>query len=174
MGGLNRFASRFRIPASPSRSASGTRRCRVAALPHETRGAWGRAVPVPVCSDRTRGNDAGMEPASVPRRDERRNEIMSGYLNKASLIGNLGSDPEVRTMQNGGRVVTLSLATSESWKDDESCERHQRTEWHRVVIFNEGLGRIAEQYLTKGAKVYIEGQLRTRKWQRGGGRERCG
>jgi single-strand DNA-binding protein len=97
---------------------------------------------------------------------------MSGYLNKASLIGNLGSDPEVRTMQTGGRVVTLSLATSESWKDDDSGERHQRTEWHRVVIFNEGLGRIAEQYLAKGAKVYVEGQLRTRKWQEASGVER--
>ena len=97
---------------------------------------------------------------------------MSGYLNKACLIGNLGNDPEVRTMQNGGRVVTLSLATSESWKDDDSGERHQRTEWHRVVIFNEGLGKIAEQYLTTGAKVYIEGQLRTRKWQEPSGVER--
>jgi single-strand DNA-binding protein len=75
-------------------------------------------------------------------------------------------------MQTGGRVVTLSLATSESWKDDDSGERHQRTEWHRVVIFNEGLGRIAEQYLAKGAKVYVEGQLRTRKWQEASGVER--
>jgi single-strand DNA-binding protein len=90
---------------------------------------------------------------------------MSGYLNKATLIGNLGNDPEVRTMQNGGRVVTLSIATSESWKDDRSGEHRERTEWHRVVIFNDGLGKIAEQYLAKGAKVYIEGQLRSRKWQ---------
>jgi single-strand DNA-binding protein len=77
----------------------------------------------------------------------------------------LGNDPEVRTMQNGGRVVTLSIATGESWKDDRSGELRERTEWHRVVIFNDGLGKIAEQYLAKGAKVYIEGQLRSRKWQ---------
>jgi single-strand DNA-binding protein len=101
-----------------------------------------------------------------------RNEIMSGYLNKATLIGNLGNDPEVRTMQTGGRVVTLSIATSESWKNDRDGKRHERTEWHRVVIFNDGLGKIAEQYLTKGTKVYIEGQLRTRKWQDPSGVER--
>ena len=90
---------------------------------------------------------------------------MSGYLNKAQLIGNLGADPESRAMQNGGVVVTLSVATSESWRDQASGERRARTEWHRVVIFNEGLGRIVDQYLTKGAKVYVEGMLRTRKWQ---------
>jgi single-strand DNA-binding protein len=84
------------------------------------------------------------------------NEIVSGYLNKATLIGNLGQDPEVRTMQSGGQVVTLSIATSESWKDPRTGERRERTEWHRVVIFNEGLGKIAEQYLAKGAKVYVE------------------
>jgi single-strand DNA-binding protein len=100
------------------------------------------------------------------------NEIMSGYLNKAQLIGNLGADPESRTMQNGGTVVTLSVATSESWRDQASGERRMRTEWHRVVIFNEGLGRIADQYLTKGAKVYVEGMLRTRKWQDAEGRDR--
>ena len=101
-----------------------------------------------------------------------RKEIMSGYLNKATLIGNLGQDPEVRNMQNGGQVVTLSIATSESWKDQRSGERRERTEWHKVVIFNEGLGKIAEQYLTKGAKVYIEGQIRTRKWQDQSGADR--
>jgi single-strand DNA-binding protein len=100
------------------------------------------------------------------------NEIMSGYLNKATLIGNLGQDPEVRTMQSGGQVVTLSIATSESWKDPRTGERRERTEWHRVVIFNEGLGKIAEQYLTKGAKVYVEGQIRTRKWQDQSGADR--
>ena len=100
------------------------------------------------------------------------NEIMSGYLNKATLIGNLGQDPEVRTMQNGGQVVTLSVATSESWKDQRSGERRERTEWHKVVIFNEGLGKIAEQYLAKGAKVYVEGQIRTRKWQDQAGADR--
>jgi single-strand DNA-binding protein len=97
---------------------------------------------------------------------------MSGYLNKAQLIGNLGADPESRTMQNGGLVVTLSVATSESWRDQASGERRTRTEWHRVVIFNEGLGRIADQYLTKGAKVYVEGMLRTRKWQDAEGHDR--
>ena len=80
---------------------------------------------------------------------------MSGYLNKAQLIGNLGADPESRTMQSGGLVVTLSVATSESWRDQASGERRTRTEWHRVVIFYEGLGRIAEQYLTKGTKAYV-------------------
>jgi len=97
---------------------------------------------------------------------------MSGYLNKAQLIGNLGGDPESRTMQSGGLVVTLNVATSESWRDQASGERRTRTEWHRVVIFNEGLGRIADQYLTKGAKVYVEGMLRTRKWQDTEGHDR--
>ena len=97
---------------------------------------------------------------------------MSGYLNKASLIGNLGQDPEVRHMQNGGAVVTLSVATSESWTDSNTGERRERTEWHRVVIFNEGLGRIIEKHLTKGSKIYVEGQIRTRKWQDQEGRDR--
>jgi len=97
---------------------------------------------------------------------------MSGYLNKAQLIGNLGADPESRTMQNGGQVVTLSVATSDSWRDQASGERRTRTEWHRIVIFNEGLGRIADQYLTKGARVYVEGMLRTRKWQDAEGHDR--
>jgi single-strand DNA-binding protein len=97
---------------------------------------------------------------------------MSGYLNRVQLIGNLGGDPEVRTMQNGGRVVTLSIATSESWKDERTGERRERTEWHRIVIFNEGLGRIAERYLARGAKVFVEGSLRTRKWQDPSGAER--
>ena len=97
---------------------------------------------------------------------------MSGYLNRASLIGNLGRDPEVRTTQSGGRVVTLSIATSEFWKDKRTGERVERTEWHRVVIFNEGLGGIAEKFLVKGAKVFVEGQLRTNKWQDQQGVER--
>ncbi len=97
---------------------------------------------------------------------------MSGFLNRVQLIGNLGRDPEVRTMQNGGQVVTLSIATTESWKDDRSGERRERTEWHRVVIFNEGLGKIAERYLQKGAKVYLEGKLTTRKWQDQSGADR--
>ena len=97
---------------------------------------------------------------------------MSGFLNRVQLIGNLGRDPEVRTTQSGGRVVTLSIATSESWKDERSGERRERTEWHRVVIFNEGLGKIAERYLEKGAKVFLEGKLTTRKWQDQSGADR--
>lgn len=97
---------------------------------------------------------------------------MSGSLNKVSLIGHLGNDPEVRNFQNGGRVVTLSIATSESWKDANSGERRERTEWHKVAIFNEGLGTLAEKYLAKGSKVYLEGQLRTRKWQDQSGADR--
>ena len=97
---------------------------------------------------------------------------MSGYLNRAQLIGNLGNDPEVRHMQNGGKVVTLSIATSESWKDKQSGERKTATEWHRVVIFAEGLAELAEKYLTKGAKVMVEGKLKTRKWTDNAGIER--
>ena len=89
---------------------------------------------------------------------------MARGINKVILIGNLGSDPEVRYMQSGGAVATLSLATSETWKDKQSGERQERTEWHRVVCFNR-LGEIAGEYLRKGSKVYIEGSLRTRKWQ---------
>ena len=98
--------------------------------------------------------------------------MSAGYLNKASLIGNLGADPEVRTMENGGTVVTFSIATSESWKDARSGERKERTEWHRVVVYNEGLSKIIETYCRKGAKVYVEGQLRTRKWQDQSGNDR--
>ena len=85
-------------------------------------------------------------------------------LNKVTLIGNLGKDPEMRTTQSGARIANLSLATAENWKDKHSGERRERTEWHRIVIFNERLAEIAEKYLRKGAKVYIEGQLQTRKW----------
>jgi single-strand DNA-binding protein len=97
---------------------------------------------------------------------------MSGSLNKVSLIGNLGKDPEIRTFQNGGRVATLAVATSMSWKDKESGERKERTEWHRVVIFNDGLIGVVEKYLKKGAKVYLEGHLETRKYVDGKGIER--
>ena len=90
---------------------------------------------------------------------------MAGSLNKVMLIGNLGRDPEIRNFQNGGKVCNLRIATSETWKDKNSGERKERTEWHSVAIFNEGLVRIAEQYLRKGSKVYIEGQLQTRKYQ---------
>lgn len=97
---------------------------------------------------------------------------MSGYLNKATLIGNLGRDPEVRSTQAGKQVVTLSIATTESWKDPRSGERMERTEWHRVVIWNEGLGKIAEQYATKGSKVYVEGKLMTNKYTDNAGVDR--
>jgi single-strand DNA-binding protein len=90
---------------------------------------------------------------------------MAGSVNKVILVGNLGRDPESRSFQNGGKVVNLRIATSESWKDRNTGERKEKTEWHSVAIFNENLGRIAEQYLRKGSKVYIEGQLQTRKWQ---------
>ena len=89
---------------------------------------------------------------------------MSGSVNKVTLIGNLGRDPEVRAMQNGDKIVQLSVATSDRWKDKNSGEQRERTEWHRVVIFNDALGKIAEQYLKKGSTVYLEGQLQTRKW----------
>ena len=90
---------------------------------------------------------------------------MAGSVNKVILVGNLGADPEVRNLPNGGKVVNLSIATSENWKDKNTGERREKTEWHRVVIFSEGLTRVAESYLRKGSKVYIEGQLQTRKWQ---------
>src|SRR3989337_919244 len=89
---------------------------------------------------------------------------MAGSVNKAILIGNLGRDPEIRSLQDGNRVANLSVATSESWRDKSSGERRERTEWHRVVIFNERLVEVAEKYLKKGAKVYLEGQIQTRKW----------
>ena len=90
---------------------------------------------------------------------------MAGSVNKVIIVGNLGRDPEVRTFQNGGKVVNLRIATSETWRDKASGERKEKTEWHSVAIFNENLGKIAEQYLKKGSTVYIEGQLETRKWQ---------
>jgi single-strand DNA-binding protein len=96
---------------------------------------------------------------------------MPSSLNRVQLIGNLGNEPEVRTMPNGKQVVTMSVATSESWKDDSTGERRERTEWHRVVAF-EGLAKITEQYLHKGSKVFVEGQLRTRKWQDQSGADR--
>lgn len=97
---------------------------------------------------------------------------MAGSVNKVILIGNLGRDPEVRTFQNGGKVCNLRIATSETWKDRNTGERRERTEWHSVAIFNEGLVRVAEQYLRKGSKVYVEGQLQTRKWQDQSGQDR--
>jgi single-strand DNA-binding protein len=97
---------------------------------------------------------------------------MAGSVNKVILIGNLGKDPEIRRTQDGRPIANLSVATSESWKDKNTGERREKTEWHRVVIFNEGLCRIAEQYLKKGSKVYLEGALQTRKWQDQSGQDR--
>ena len=97
---------------------------------------------------------------------------MAGSLNKVMLIGNLGKDPEVRSFQNGGKVCNFSIATSESWKDKATGERREKTDWHNVAIFNENLVRIAEQYLKKGSKVYVEGSLQTRKWQDQSGADR--
>jgi len=97
---------------------------------------------------------------------------VAGSVNKVILVGNLGRDPEIRSMQDGGRVANLSLATSETWRDKTSGERRERTEWHRVVIFNEHLLGVAEKYLHKGSKIYLEGQLQTRKWTDQQGQER--
>jgi single-strand DNA-binding protein len=97
---------------------------------------------------------------------------MAGSVNKVILIGNLGADPEIKRTQDGKPIANLRIATSETWRDRNSGERREKTEWHRVVIFNEGLCKIAEQYLKKGAKVYLEGQLQTRKWQDQSGQDR--
>lgn len=97
---------------------------------------------------------------------------MAGSINKVILIGNLGKDPEIRQTQDGRPIVNLSVATSENWKDKSTGERREKTEWHRVVIFSEGLARVAEQYLKKGSKIYLEGQLQTRKWTDQNGQER--
>lgn len=97
---------------------------------------------------------------------------MAGSVNKVILLGNLGQDPEIRRTQDGRPIANLSIATSEAWRDKQSGERREKTEWHRVVIFSEGLCRIAEQYLRKGSKVYLEGQIQTRKWQDQSGNDR--
>ncbi len=97
---------------------------------------------------------------------------MAGSVNKVILLGNLGNDPEVVTMNNGGKLAKISVATSERWKDKNTGEQRERTEWHRVVIFNEHLVRIAEQYLRKGSTVYLEGEIQTRKWQDQSGQDR--
>ena len=97
---------------------------------------------------------------------------MAGSVNKVILVGNLGADPEIRRTQDGRPIANLRVATSESWRDKATGERKEKTEWHRVVIFNEGLCKIAEQYLKKGAKVYLEGALQTRKWQDQSGQDR--
>ncbi|MFJ1291615.1 single-stranded DNA-binding protein [Paracoccus yeei] len=97
---------------------------------------------------------------------------MAGSVNKVILIGNLGQDPEIRSFQNGGKIANLRIATSETWKDRNTGERKERTEWHTVAIYSEPLVRVAEQYLKKGSKVYVEGQLETRKWQDQQGNDR--
>ncbi|GHA42150.1 single-stranded DNA-binding protein [Amylibacter ulvae] len=97
---------------------------------------------------------------------------MAGSLNKVMLIGNLGADPEVRTFQNGNKVCNLRIATSENWRDKSTGERREKTEWHTVSVFSEGLVRVCEQYLRKGSKVFVEGQLQTRKWQDQSGNDR--
>lgn len=97
---------------------------------------------------------------------------MAGSVNKVILVGNLGRDPEVRQFQNGGQVCNLSVATSETWKDRNTGERREKTEWHRVVIFNDQIAKVAENYLKKGMKVYVEGQLQTRKWTDQNGQEK--
>src|SRR5688572_18831871 len=97
---------------------------------------------------------------------------MAGSVNKVTLVGNLGADPEARSLNNGGEVVNMRVATSESWNDESSGQRQERTEWHNAVIFNESLGRVAKSYLKKGSKVYLEGQIQTRKRQDQPGNER--
>jgi len=97
---------------------------------------------------------------------------MAGSINKVILVGNLGADPEIRQTKDGRPIANLSIATGESWKDKNTGERREKTEWHRVVIFSEGLAKIAEQYLRKGSKVYLEGQLQTRKWQDQNGQDK--
>jgi single-strand DNA-binding protein len=93
---------------------------------------------------------------------------MSGYVNRVTLLGNVGRDPEVRNFQNGGKVVNFSVATSESWRDKDSGERKERTEWHNVAVFNERIGEFVEKYVTKGRKVYVEGAIKSRKYDKGG------
>jgi single-strand DNA-binding protein len=97
---------------------------------------------------------------------------MSGSINKCILVGNVGKEPEIRTLNNGNKVATFSLATSETWRDKNSGERKEKTEWHNIVIFNENLVKVAEQYVKKGTKIYVEGQLQTRKWQDQSGSDR--
>ena len=97
---------------------------------------------------------------------------MAGSLNKVMLIGNLGRDPEIRTFQNGGRVCNFSIATSETWRDRNTGERQEKTQWHNIAVFNDGLIKVIEQYVKKGSKVFVEGQLETRKWQDQNGQDR--
>jgi single-strand DNA-binding protein len=114
----------------------------------------------------------GRAKRTVPERKNAGRLQMAGSVNKVILVGNLGADPEIRRTQDGRPIANLSVATSESWRDRNTGERREKTEWHRVVIFNEGLCKIAENYLKKGSKVYLEGQLQTRKWQDQSGQDR--
>jgi single-strand DNA-binding protein len=114
-----------------------------------------------------RGGDVTIGGSLEPREDD-----MSGSINKVILVGNLGADPEIRRTQDGRPIVNLNIATSESWRDRNSGERREKTEWQRVVIFSEGLAKVAEQYLKKGSKVYVEGQLQTRSWEDQQGQKR--
>src|SRR5262244_2524964 len=111
-------------------------------------------------------------PAKLAREHRHAESIMAGSVNKVILVGNLGADPEVRRTQDGRPIVNLRVATSETWRDKNTGERREKTEWHSVVIFSEGLAKIAEQYLKKGSKVYLEGALQTRKWQDKDGQDR--
>jgi len=115
---------------------------------------------------------SGSGPLQVQTAAVNRELMMAGSVNKVILIGNLGKDPETRRTQDGRPIVNLRIATSESWRDRSTGERREKTEWHSVVIFNENICKVAEQYLRKGSKVYIEGQLQTRKWQDQSGQER--
>jgi single-strand DNA-binding protein len=108
----------------------------------------------------------------VAKRSTKDTKQMAGSVNKVILVGNLGADPDIKRTQDGRPIANLSVATSETWRDKNSGERRERTEWHRVVIFNEGLCKVAENYLRKGSKVYVEGQLQTRKWQDQSGQDR--
>jgi single-strand DNA-binding protein len=113
-----------------------------------------------ICRNLSASFAAGRKPASTESKDTH----MAGSVNKVILVGNLGADPEIRSLNSGDRVANLRIATSETWRDKSSGERKEKTEWHRVVIFNDNLVKVAEQYLRKGSKVYIEGSIQTRKW----------
>jgi single-strand DNA-binding protein len=124
------------------------------------------------CGTRSSNGERPAASVEAARADRHAESIMAGSVNKVILVGNLGADPEVRRTQDGRPIVNLRVATSETWRDKNSGERREKTEWHRVVIFSEGLAKIAEQYLKKGSKVYLEGALQTRKWQDKDGQDR--
>src|SRR5262249_31750022 len=121
---------------------------------------------------RRRGPRLGIRLPRHPQAGKEQESVMAGSVNKVILVGNLGKDPEIRRTQDGRPIANLSVATSDTWRDKATGQRREKTEWHRVVIFNEGLCRVAEQYLKKGSKVYLEGQLQTRKWQDQSGQDK--